>query len=204
MLNILSLTASPIKGSSTEILLEEIVRGVRENAGQECRAELTRLNDLRYIPCQACGRSPEPEYCFYHDDLDAVYERLIKYDIILFGSPVYFDSVSAQAKMFIDRCNCLRPPDFEGKSGHHFKRIITRQRYGAMVLVGGERGEFECARKVVAGFFKWVEIINSGAIFYAGSEWTKIGPVAGDRPKLDEAYKLGKILAAKAGSPEQI
>jgi multimeric flavodoxin WrbA len=195
MLNILSLTASPIKGSSTEILLEQVARGIREEAADACHHELIRLNDLKFIPCQACGKSPEPEYCFFHDDLDSVYDRLVMCDIVLFGSPVYFDSVSAQAKMFIDRCNCLRPPDFEEKTGHRFKKILTRKRWGAMVLVGGERGEFECARKVVAGFFKWVEIINSGTLYYAGSDWTKIGPVAGDRAKLDEAYNLGKVLA---------
>ncbi len=194
MPNILSLSGSPIKNSSTEILLEKIAEGIKESWGPSCTYEFIRLNDLKYIPCQACGKSPEPDYCFFHDDLFPVYDKLVNCDIVLLGTPVYFDSVSAQTKMFIDRCNCLRPPDFEGTTGHHFKRILSKKRVGAMVLVGGERGEFECARKVIAGFFKWAEIVNSGQIIYAGSDWKEIGPVQKSENRLQEAVNLSREL----------
>jgi multimeric flavodoxin WrbA len=201
MTRILTLSGSPVKDSSTEIILAEIGRGIAELSPKPPVNELVRLNDLQYIPCQACGKSPEPEYCFFHDNLDPVYDVLINCDIVLFGSPVYFDSVSAQAKAFIDRCNCLRPPDFEGLTGHHFKKILTKKRLGAMALVGGERGEFECARKVIAGFFKWAEIENCGKIFYAGSDWKEAGPVRHDTAKLQEAFQLGRLLYSRLNSP---
>ena len=200
MTRILTLSGSPIEGSSTEILLAEIGRGIAESSPAPPVNELVRLNDLQYVPCQACGKSPEPEYCCFHDGLYPVYDTLINCDIVLIGSPVYFDSVSAQAKAFIDRCNCLRPPDFEGLTGHHFKRILTKKRLGAMVLVGGERGEFECARKVIAGFFKWTEIENCGKIFYAGSDWKEAGPVRHDTAKLREAFQLGQLLYSRLNS----
>lgn len=199
MPNILSLSGSPIKSSSTEILLGKIAEGIREAWGPSCTVEIVRLNDLKYIPCQACGKSPEPEFCFFHDDVFPIYDKLVNCDIVLLGTPVYFDSVSAQTKMFIDRCNCLRPPDFEGTTGRRFKRILTKKRLGAMVLVGGERGEFECARKVIAGFFKWAEIVNSGQIIYAGSDWKEIGPVVKSSDKLDEASNLGRELYRRYG-----
>nr|MBN2278840.1 flavodoxin family protein [candidate division Zixibacteria bacterium] len=195
MINILTLIGSPIKSGSTEILLERIADGIINGSVQPVSNEIIRLNNYQYLPCQSCGKSPEPEYCFFHDEIYQVYEQLLDCDIILFGSPIYFDTVSAQAKLFIDRCNCLRPPDFDGKSGHHFKRIISRKRVGAMVLVGGERQEFEYARKVIAGFFQWVEVENCGTITYAGSGWN-IGMVSDDEKKLDEAYSLGGKIAS--------
>jgi multimeric flavodoxin WrbA len=195
MPSILSLTGSPVKSSSTDFLLREIGRGIAESLSEPVAADFVRLNDLKYIPCQACGRSPEPDYCIFHDELYPVYEKLVRCDIVLFGSPVYFDSVAGQAKCFIDRCNCLKPPDFEGATGHHFKKRLTKKRLGAIVLVGGERGEFECARKVIAGFFKWVEIRNCGVITYAGTKWTDRGPVQFDENKMLEAYKLGCQIA---------
>ncbi|UCD95544.1 MAG: flavodoxin family protein [Candidatus Zixiibacteriota bacterium] len=196
MLNILTLTGSPIKDGSTDILLNQVAEGIKHASTESARNEIIRLNDYQYLPCQSCGKSPEPDFCFFRDDIYQVYEPLVECDVVLFGSPVYFDTVSAQAKLFIDRCNCLRPADFSGESDHPFKKILTKKRLGAIVLVGGERQEFECARKVIAGFFKWAEIVNIGAVIYAGSGWTA-GAVSEDGGRLTEALKLGEKIASR-------
>jgi multimeric flavodoxin WrbA len=196
MLNILTLTGSPIKDGSTDILLKRIADGIVHASTEETDNEIIRLNDYQYLPCQSCGKSPEPDFCLFRDEIYQVYEPLVECDVVLFGSPVYFDTVSAQAKLFIDRCNCLRPADFSGQSDHPFKKILTKKRLGAIVLVGGERQEFECARKVIAGFFKWVEIVNVGTLIYAGSGWTA-GAVSEDDDKLTEAFNLGREIASR-------
>ncbi len=157
-------------------------------------SELIRINDYNFIPCQACGRSPQPDYCFFHDDIYPLYDKLINCDIVLFGSPVYFDSVSAQAKAFIDRCNCLRPASFGEDDIHPFKKILEKRRLGGIVLVGGNRGEFELARRVIAGFFKWVEVTNCGVVTYENKGWQK-GSVRDNAAKLDEAEAIGVKIA---------
>jgi len=197
MLNILTLSGSPIKESSTEILLGQIVLGIAESSEEKVHDELIRLNDIEFRPCQSCGESPEPDWCLYKDDIYPVYDKLANSDIILFGSPVYFDTVSAQAKSFIDRCNCLRPPDFGIESQSHFKKVLPKKRLGGIVLVGGERGKFECARTVIAGFFKWIWVENCGVVSYAGSRWKEIGPVKDDSDKLNEAFALGKKISQR-------
>jgi len=196
MLNILTLTGSPVDGSSTDILLEHIAEGIIQSAPMPAHNEIIRLNHYQYLPCQSCGKSPEPDYCLFHDEIYPVYDQFIECDVVLFGSPVYFDSVSAQAKLFIDRCNCLRPADFSGESEHRFKKILTKKRLGAMVLVGGERQKFEHARVVIAGFFKWTEIINCGTVDYAG-DGREIGGAANSQDKLKEAYELGRQITAQ-------
>ena len=196
MLNILTLTGSPVKGSSTEILLGHIAEGIIQGAPQPAHNEIINLNHYQYLPCQSCGKSPEPDYCFFKDEIYHVYDSLIESDIILFGSPVYFDTVSAQSKLFIDRCNCLRPADFSNQTNHHFKRILSKKRLGAIVLVGGERQKFEHARVVIAGFFKWVEIENCGTINYATSGWD-IGTAAKDADKMKEAFDLGYQISSR-------
>jgi len=194
MPTILSLNGSPIKHSSTEILLNHIVEGISAKASEPVTHHAVRLNDYAIMPCQSCGVSPEPDYCLYHDDLYPVYDLLINCDVVLFGSPIYFDTVSAQSKLFIDRCNCLRPPDFAETSGHHFKRIIEKKRCGGIVLVGGPRQKYECARTVIAGFFKWINVENVGNVIFAGSGW-EAGAVRNDRNSLDTARQLGLNLA---------
>ncbi|MFH2035801.1 MAG: flavodoxin family protein [Candidatus Zixiibacteriota bacterium] len=196
MPRILTLSGSPVKGSSTSILLERIAEGIIYSSPEPVTNEIIRLNDYQYLHCQACGKSPEPDYCLFKDEIYPVYEQFLNCDIILFGSPIYFDTVSAQAKLFIDRCNCLKPYDFENETAHHFKKIITKKRLGAIVLVGGERQKFEHARVVLAGFFKWTEIENCGVIAFAGSNIAP-GEVVDNEDKLHEAFALGQLIASR-------
>jgi multimeric flavodoxin WrbA len=196
MLNILTLIASPVSGSNCEIILEHIAEGIIHSATVPVDNEIVRLNDYMYLPCQSCGKSPEPDFCLFQDEIYPVYDSFINCDIVLFGSPVYFDTVSAQAKLFIDRCNCLRPYDFENEGEHDFKKILKKKRLGAMVLIGGSRQDFECARKVIAGFYKWTEIENYGLITYS-AETMKAGEVIDKADKLNEAFTLGQQIASK-------
>jgi hypothetical protein len=65
-----------------------------------------------------------------------------------------------------------------------------------MLLVGGERGWFEGARRVVAGFFKWVEVTNEGMVAYHSDNFRLKGTAAADQAVLAEATVLGRKLAA--------
>jgi NAD(P)H-dependent FMN reductase len=165
------------------------------NSADKVRHWLVKLNELDYIPCQSCGEAPTPKFCFFDDDLTPLYRELARCDCLLFGSPIYFDAVSAQAKAFIDRCNCIRPYDFDNVNpDHSFIKLLDRKRPGAIVLVGGEKGWFEGARRCIAGYFKWVEVVNEGFLKYTPS--TEIaGEAAEDRAILKEADRLGRKLA---------
>ncbi|MFH1373385.1 MAG: flavodoxin family protein [bacterium] len=198
MIRLLAISASPVEGSSTDLLLNRLATAVTDNLAGKHRisTDFVKLNELRFAPCQSCGEAPTPKFCFLEDDLTDIYARLVACDCVLFGSPVYFDTVSAQAKMFIDRCNCFRPPDFNNVDPQHdFIRILDRSRPGAMVLVGGRRGWFEGARRVVAGFFKWVEVDNQGVLTYSSPRFTRSGSAADCPDTLKRADEIGRLLA---------
>ena len=199
MTKILTISASPVVDSSTDLILKRVTSSLVKALGKRGKPQVwfLRLNELAFIPCQACGKAPTPEFCFFDDGLVEPYRALAECDCLIFGSPVYFDSVSAQAKMFIDRCNCFRPADFENTdSEHRFLKILKRKRPGAMVLVGGERGWFEGARRVVAGFFKWVEVVNEGQLYYCSPGFARAGYARDDVEIMHEADLLGQKLAA--------
>ncbi len=215
LIKILTVSGSPVDNSSTDILLERIAAGFTESlsgsgsltgsespSGQEeLQTETIKLSKMQIKPCEACGFSPEPKYCVLNDDLSKHYESLVECDCLLIGSPIYFDSVSAQMKLFIDRANCLRPPDYKSdQADAGFVRRIKKQRIGAMVLVGGEKGWFEGARRTIAGFFKWIEVANEGMVVYHSTDFNLAGTVSEDQKTLLEAYNLGKMLAEKAAS----
>jgi multimeric flavodoxin WrbA len=198
LIKLLSVCGSPVQNGSTEILLRWVARSFSACLGNGRRVDhaFVRLNELRFIPCQSCGKAPSPKFCFYDDDLTPLYDKLAVCDCLLFGSPVYFDSVSAQAKMFIDRCNCFRPPDFDNVDPRHdFLRQIKRKRAGAIVLVGGEEGWYEGARRCIAGFFKWLEVVNEG-VLVGHSRGFQVGSAVSGLQKAEEAGRLGRHLAS--------
>ncbi len=197
MTKLLSICGSPTENSSTEILLRTIADSICKQPGKtKIRHDLIRLNDRDFIPCQACGEAPTPKFCFFDDDLTTVYRKLAEADCVLFGSPIFFDTVAAQAKAFIDRCNCVRPPDYDNANpDRDFTRLLVRKRPGAIILVGGEQAWFEGARRCIAGWFKWVEIVNEGVLTFSSPDFHRIGQVVECANTMEEARKLGVHLA---------
>lgn len=199
MIKVLTVSGSPAVGSSTDLLLAEIAGEIERAIGSnQVRIDRIKLNDLKYIPCQACGKAPSDSWCFFEDDLSPVFELIAGCDCLLVGTPIYFDSVSGQLKLFIDRCNCFRPYDFDKVDpDHDFIKRLGRKRPGAMVLIGFEEIGLESARRTIAGWFKWVEVTNEGMITYASTDDHRVGTVRDDPAKMAEARALGAKLAVK-------
>lgn len=191
-MKLLIVNGSPRIGSSTEILAREFEAGFRSILPS---VEVThvRLNDLNIIPCQACGIDPSPLPCIFKDDLFPVLMQLMQADAVLVASPVYFDTVSAQTKLFIDRTNCLRPPRPKGRSADFADRGSLRGK-GALILVGGAREKFDAAERVIGGFFVWAGITKVGRQLYGHDDW-QLGGVAANAEALSECRKLGRQLA---------
>jgi len=106
-LKVCGIVGSPKKNGNVDLLVSELLRGAES---QGAATHKIYLNDLRIKPCQSCGVDPSPKYCIYDDDMKTIYDALEEWDAIALGSPVYFDTVSAQVKLVIDRCNCQLCP----------------------------------------------------------------------------------------------
>lgn len=73
-----------------------------ENASLfEC--ERIDLADCGIAPCRACGACGCKDGCVDDDDTNVVIDKMLEADFILFASPVYWFSVSAQMKLLIDK-----------------------------------------------------------------------------------------------------
>lgn len=95
------ISSSPRRNGNSNILCKQFSKGAKE-AGLE--VEIIQLNKYHISPCLAC------EYCIKHnheciikDDSQMIIEHLIKADIWVLATPVYFYSISAQLKLLIDR-----------------------------------------------------------------------------------------------------
>jgi len=192
-MNILGLSGSATGGSSTDLLIAAALEGA---SAPHVKTRLIRLNERQIIPCQACSQSPEPAYCFYHDGMTELYDLMEKSEAVILGSPIYFDSVSAQTKLFIDRTNCVRPADFSDRSVQKFKERRFLGKKGGIILVAGDYGKFEGALRVMRAFFIWagIEIVFELQYKTRGLE---TGEVSRSPEIIESARESGrKLLAA--------
>ena len=66
--------------------------------------EIIFLREKSIKPCTACGGCYFTHECIVKDDMQELYNKLSKSDIIVFASPTYFANVTSLMKIFFDRC----------------------------------------------------------------------------------------------------
>ena len=99
--NILILSGSPRKGGTTDKLAAAFQDGVK-SAGKS--STLYRTADLTIAGCLGCRRCFDDNgKCVQEDDMAVVLDTFQKADAVVFASPVYYFTVSAQLKLAIDR-----------------------------------------------------------------------------------------------------
>lgn len=118
MKKILILSGSPRKGGNSDTLCNEFMRGATE-AGHQ--VEKIRLADKKINYCTGCGVCNTTHHCVQQDDMAEILDKLIKADVIVLATPVYFYAMNAQMKTLIDRC----VPRYTDISGKDFYFIIS-------------------------------------------------------------------------------
>jgi len=101
-MNIIAICGSPRKGN-TEFILKRFLTQA-EDLGH--KTELVLLREKRVNDCKGCFGCQDDGVCNMLDDMKMIVDRIIANDLIVFGSPNYFNNVSGPMKSFIDR---MRP-----------------------------------------------------------------------------------------------
>lgn len=190
-MRICGIVGSPVKNSNVDILVSEVLRGARSTGA---RIRKIYLNDLCIKPCQSCGTDPHPKYCIFDDDMDKIYIELESCDSIVLGSPVYFDTVSAQTKLMMDRCNCLMPYVKRPNKKPIFERRMSKRKKGVFVAVGGTDQKLGPIMATMRGFFKWANIEQVKNITYMHGD-DELGGVRKIKEKMEEAFAAGVRIA---------
>ena len=98
---ILILKGSPRQNGNSNTLAEQVEKGAKE-AGAEVESLMLHHMDIR--PCDACDFCTETDgVCVIKDDMQTIYPKIRRADAIVFASPIYWFTVSAQIKLCMDR-----------------------------------------------------------------------------------------------------
>ena len=91
---------SPRRTGNSTALLKAYLDGVA-SVGFDTKS--IYLNGLSYKGCQGCDQCVKGKPCKLKDDLNEVFPVLSRANIWAMASPIYYDGISGQLKMFYDR-----------------------------------------------------------------------------------------------------
>ena len=105
VMKVLTINGSPRKKWNTATLLNKAIEGA---ASLGAETELIHLYDLDFKGCRGCyscklidGKSYGR--CAAKDDLTPILKEVEKVDAIILGSPIYFGSITGEARSFLER-----------------------------------------------------------------------------------------------------
>jgi multimeric flavodoxin WrbA len=176
---------SPRERGNSTLLALRAADGVREAGGDPV---VFRLHTMAIRPCrgcEACQRNKDYR-CVHPDDMASIYAALREADALLIASPVYWFTLSAQTKLFMDRLYAFIGPSGWGLAG---KRIGIALAYAdADPFVSGAVN----ALRTCQDAFRNIGAPIVGMVYgRAGAA----GEIAGNTELMQKAYELGRALA---------
>ena len=182
-MKILAINGSP-RGSRSQTL--RLVRAVLDGARSAgADVELVDVCSLQIEYCNGCLVCYERGDCIMEDDFVELYQMMLESDGIVFGSPNYVNSVTAQIKTMLDRMS----------DAIHCQAFIGK--YGCAVATAGGSGADEVVT-YLNGVLRTLGATTVGGVgvVLGGDPEEAIVPAEG------RAYELGKRLAQAIANKE--
>lgn len=186
---IVAIYGSPRKEGNTSRLLREAIKGMKE-----ARATVQEffLRDMQIKPCMEIYGCKETGRCVIQDDSQIIAEALEEADGIALASPVFFYTVSAHTKAFMDRCQSFWVKKYWIDRVPFGSR--NDKRAGLFISVGATKGQklFDGVLLTVRYFLDAVDATLWKSLLYRGLD----GPddVLKFPAYLEEAYEAGKAF----------
>jgi len=183
---ILVFLGSPRRNGNSALLAKEAIEGAKAGGA---RVETFYLHGMKIKPCTACDacRKKNQKDCILKDDMAPLYSKLRQADAIVIATPVYWFTVSAQTKLFMDRWYAMG-----GDEGYPFKG----KDFGIILTYADEdpfRSGAVNALRTFQDALGFVGAQIKGMVY--GSAW-KAGEIKKNKALLKKARQLGKDLAA--------
>jgi multimeric flavodoxin WrbA len=160
-IKVIGVVGSPHRHGNTTQLMEFALKAAEEVGAQ---TELVHLLDYKFSPC--VGHSVCKGACLIDDDMSKrITPKVVEADGIILGTPVYFGTMAAQLKAFIDRTRVIRHNNFQ----------LANKAFGAIAVAGRRNGgqETTLLEMILAFMRHGVVIVNNGpgTSQFGGTVW---------------------------------
>ena len=184
---VLVLLGSPRKKGNSAILANQITKGAKS---EKAKVKTIFLHGKNIAPCKACMicKKKDSKGCSIKDAMQDIYSKLLKTDAWVIASPVYNFTMSAQIKIFMERCYAL--PAYR-ENPYKGKKVAIAMAYG-----GEDPFDSGCvnALRTFQDWCAYKEVPIVGIVY--GSA-TAPGEIRSNKKIMQEAFDLGKTLAAE-------
>ncbi|HOI27858.1 MAG TPA: flavodoxin family protein [Paludibacteraceae bacterium] len=176
--NVLIIKTSPRKAGNSDKLADSFAQGAVE---AEHRVETISLIDKTISFCQGCFVCQKTQKCVIADDAVAIADKVLRADVVVWATPVYYYCCSGQMKTLIDRLNPLYT------SNYKFRDV-----YLLATAAEDEPTTFEGTEKSAQGWVDCFENATLKGVVFAGGVNEK-GEIVGHKA-LKEAFEMGKQI----------
>lgn len=190
MVKIIAIYGSPRRDGNSALLLKQAVAGARQEGAH---VEEVFLRDYKISPCLEIYQCIKTGECAIRDDFQGIVAKLEASSGIMLASPIFFYTVSAHTKIFMDRCQALWVRKYWIEKQDFREAPETRK--GLFISVGATDGKklFDGAILTVKYFF---DVLNAGlwkTVLCRGVD--RKGDIKKKENCLQEAFQAGSDLA---------
>ena len=164
--------------SNSDLLAEQFMKGAESAGHQVEKVELLGKQIAFCLGCFACAKLGR---CVIDDDVNGIMEKVMKADVIVWATPIYYNEMSGQMKTLIDRMNAMYDRDYR------FREVY--------LLTTAAEDEASVPQRAEAGLTGWIDCYPKarlvGTLFCGGVN--EPNEIQGNA-KLEEAFELGKSV----------
>lgn len=185
--NILIVIGSPRRRGNSAALAGRLSKSA---AAAGAAVETIFLQELDIKPCTACEacRNKKARGCIIRDGMQPLYSKIKAADAIVIAGPVYWFSLSAQTKLFMDRWYAL--------GGDNDYRGLRGKRFGILLAFADADAFSSGAVNALHTFQDAIGYLGGSiaGMVYGSAE--KAGEIRARKDLMQQAAELGKKLAA--------
>lgn len=188
VMKVLGIMGSPRVSGNSDVLLDDALAGA-ERAG--ARVEKIILDKKKISGCKDCKKCNETGLCVIKDDMPGIHKKIVEADAIIHSVPVYFWSMTAQMKAYLDRWCALFDAEWKWQKQYYPK--MKGKPIGLITVCGDP--DVRTADPIVHSFRSTVDMTKMswlGAVMASASEK---GEISMDETARKKARELGEKAA---------
>jgi len=157
-MKIIAILGSPKKKGNTATVLSMFKEKLKENHELEI-VNISKYNIGGCLGCFKCQEKPDVPGCIQKDDAAIIFRKLIEADAIVYATPLYCWSFTAQIKPLIDRHVCL----VSGYGTPEHSSLVEGKAAALLVTCGGpNEGNCDAIKSISKGFCEYGKLDFKG------------------------------------------
>lgn len=182
---VLIFAGSPRENSYGASLAQSVARGVKKAGGESA---IINLAQLKINPCQACDRCRQkgPGQCVQEDDMIKLYPLLKKARAIVLVHPIYWFTINAQMKLFIDRWYAFGGDDYT---------CFKNKKIGLIFTFADRDLASSGAVNAIQAYKDMFNYLGSELVGIIGASWLDRGQAKKEANCRRQAFELGQEIA---------